>query len=101
MFANLGLRVKGTYRNFYLRIFTVSLLNQNIYILNPNMNALELYDALCDRLNKANALLSYSLGENTLGHLQEEMQYYLWTLDQLLQEALEIGQKLLPEKGAA
>jgi hypothetical protein len=68
--------------------------NQTTYIINPNIDAIELYDTLCDRLSKANALAQFTLTESMGEHLNDDIRNYLWALSQLVYEAWELNQKL-------
>lgn len=68
--------------------------NHATYILNPDINPIELWDSLCDRLCKADALAQFSLTEGISEHLDHQLKNYLWALSQLIHEAWEINQAL-------
>lgn len=68
--------------------------NQATFILNPEINDLELQDALNERLDKASALAQFALTESISDHFNTAVHNYLWTLSQVIYEAWEINQKL-------
>jgi hypothetical protein len=69
-------------------------INRSPYILNPIAHNLDLYDALCERLYKSSTLARIALNESFC-ELNDDFRYYLWTLTQLLDEALELNQAII------
>lgn len=68
--------------------------NRDVYIINPIAKALELHDALSERLSKANALAQFATTESICEHVNERVQHYLWALSQIIHEAWELNDTL-------
>jgi|688.fasta_scaffold531744_1 hypothetical protein len=67
---------------------------QALYILNPQIDSLDLWDALSERLCKASSLTQFALSEDITDSLNTDLRNYLWALRQFIQEACEIYQAL-------
>jgi hypothetical protein len=68
--------------------------NNNLAILNSEVNAIELNDALYDRLNKAKALAEFALTDSICDQLNDSVRHYLSALSQLIHEAWEINKQV-------
>lgn len=63
--------------------------------LSIETNFLDLFDALCERLAKAEALANIAMTEAFSENLTNTVRNYLWTLCNLIREASEINQILV------
>lgn len=68
--------------------------SQALYVLNTNLDTIDLWDALHERLSKANSLAQFVLIDGINDQLNKDLRHYLWALSQFLQEACEIQEAL-------
>jgi hypothetical protein len=65
--------------------------HDELYVLNPNATSIDLFDALNECLDKADALASLTVTDMFNDYLNETMRIYLWTLSHLIQEAQKLN----------
>lgn len=69
--------------------------NQFTHKINLETNNLDLFDALCEKLVKAEALANIAITEAFSENLTNTVRNYLWVLCHLIQEACELNQILV------
>lgn len=69
--------------------------NPHTLLLNSETIYLDLFDALYERLAKAEALANIAISEAFTENLTNTVRNYLWTLCNLIREANEINQTLI------
>jgi hypothetical protein len=68
-----------------------------IFVLNPQSQAIDLYQAMADRLTKTQALMNLALNEQLYEAVSIDHQHYLWVIADLLDEAKLLSAALLNE----
>lgn len=66
-----------------------------IFVLNPHSQAIDLYQAMADRLTKTQALMNLALNEQLYETVSIDHQHYLWVIADLLDEAKLLSVTLL------
>ena len=66
-----------------------------VYIINEKVSSCDLYDALSERIEKAESLMRFSLTEAVYNNVSEDIGNYLLVLSDLLKEIKELNQQLM------
>lgn len=71
----------------------------SIFVLKPESNMTDLYQAMADRLSKVQSLMNLALNEQLYETMSVDHQHYLWVIGDLLDETKQLSQALLEALG--